>query len=111
MIGERGEISPFSPPLGAPLRFSQTAFSFAPDERPKNIPDPEEVISGQQRIHAYRGRFQACKDSYLQRDPHDEDGLFGWWRIPNESTLKANGAPLEAFRGLSEDHFRYIGGG
>ena len=46
-IGESGEISPFLPPLGTPLRFSQTAFSFAPDKRRENIPDPEEVISGQ----------------------------------------------------------------
>ena len=56
-IGKRGEISPFLPPLGAPLRFSQTANSFAPDKRPENIPDAEEAISGQQRIHAYGGRF------------------------------------------------------
>ena len=110
-IGERGEISPFSTPLGATLQFSQTVYSFALDKKPKNIPDPEEVISGQQRIYTYRGRFQARKDSYLQRDPHDGDGFFGWWKIPNERTLKANGSPLEAFRELFEDHFRYIGWG
>ena len=45
-----GEISLFSCSLCAPLRFSQTAFSFAPDKRPENIPNPEEAISGQKRL-------------------------------------------------------------
>ena len=61
-------------PLCAPLRFSQTAFSFAPDKRPENIPDLEEVISAAEATHTYRGRIQACKSkglSYLHRDHHD----------------------------------------
>ena len=72
-------------PLGVPLRFSETVLSFAPDKRPENIPDSIEIISGQQRLHTHtEGRFQACKCkglSYLQRDPHEADGLFSWWRI------------------------------
>ena len=44
-------------------RFSQTAFSFVPYNRPENIPDPEEAISGRQRLHAHtEGALRpACK--------------------------------------------------
>ena len=106
-IAERDEIPPFAPPLGAPQRFSHTVFSFAPNKRPENIPHPEEVISGQQRLHAYRGRFQVCKDSYLQKNPHDADGPFGYWMIPNVvSRLMVH--PLSLSED-SEDHFRYMG--
>ena len=45
------------------------------------------------------GAFRPAR-THLQRDPHDADGLFGYWRIPNVGTLKVNSAPLEAFRGL-----------
>ena len=55
-------------------------------------------------------RTHICRERERERDPHDRDGLFSWWRIPNERTLNANGAPLEAFRGFSEDHFRSVGG-
>ena len=52
-IGTMGEISPCSPTLGALMRFSQTAFSFALDKRTENILNPEEVISGQPRLHSH----------------------------------------------------------
>ena len=75
----------FLSPLCAPLRFSQTAFSFAPEKRPESIPDPEEAISGQQRLFIHtEDVFSSAESkglSYPQRDPHDADGLFGWWRI------------------------------
>ena len=45
------------------------------------------------------GAFKPAR-THLQIDPHDGASLFGWWRITNERTLKANGVPLEAFRGL-----------
>ena len=103
----------FLSPLCAPLPFSQTAFSFAPDKRPENIPDLEEIISGQQRLHIrIEDAFRHVKNkglSYMQRDNHNGrlplsvDGGFS-----NVGTFKANGAPSEAFRGLSKDHFRLI---
>ena len=46
-----GQKFTFSNPLGVPLRFSQTVFSFAPEKKPGDIPDSEEIISGQQRLH------------------------------------------------------------
>ena len=70
-IGERGEISPCSLPSGASLQFIQKAFSCAPDKRPQNIPHPEEVISGQQKLHTHtEGAFRhaSAKDSNIYRD-------------------------------------------
>ena len=65
----------------APLRFSQTAFYFAPDERPENIPDLEEASSGQQRLHIHtEGAFRPAKakDSHVCREIlMTADGLFG----------------------------------
>ena len=52
----------------------QTAFSFAPDKRAENIPDLEEVISGQQRLYKHtEGAFTPAKakNSYICRDHHD----------------------------------------
>ena len=55
----------------APLPFSQTAFFFVPDKRPENIPDLEEVISGQQRLHIRTEdafRHAKAKDSHICRE-------------------------------------------
>ena len=102
----------FVSPLCAPLPFSQTAFFFAPDKRPENIPDLEEVISDQQRLHIHTQdafRHAKAKDSHVCRDPQDGrlplsvDGGFS-----NVRTFKANGAPSKASRGLSKDHFGLI---
>ena len=112
-IGERGEISPCSPTLGAPMRFSQTAFSFAPDKRPEDILNPKEVISGQQRLHRHthtEGAFRpgSAKDAHICRGiltTQIATSVGG--EFSDERTLKANGAPPEAFRRLSEDHSRF----
>ena len=98
----------FFTPLRAPLRFSQTVFSSAPDKRPENIPDPDEVISGQQRLHidtedAQKQRTHICREILMTQTSSSVGGGFSIVR-----TLKANGAPPEAFRGRSEDHFEFI---
>ena len=57
-----GEIPYFSSPLCAPLQFSKIAFYFAPDKRPENIPDLEEVISYKQRLYIHtEGAFRLAK--------------------------------------------------
>ena len=102
----------FAHPLGAPLPFSQTAFPFASDQRPENIPDHEEVISGQQRLHTQtEGAFRLAraKNSHICREilkTQMASSVSGGFS--NERALKANGAPPEIFRGLCEDHFRFI---
>ena len=89
-------------------------FSFAPDGRPANIPDPEEVISGQQRLHILTEdafRPAKAKDLHICREilmTHTASLAGGGFS--NVRTLKANGAPPEAFRGLSEEHFGLIVG-
>ena len=83
-------------------------FSMPLTKRPRTFLILKRSSQVSKGIHARRGRFQACKDSYLGNDPHDGDDLFGWWRIHNERVLKINGVPLEDFRGLSEDHFRFV---
>ena len=81
-IGERhwGDVSPSSPPLAAPLRFSQAAFSFAPDKMPEYFSDPEEVISGQEMLHTHtEGTFRPSggKVSHICREVlATVDGLF-----------------------------------
>ena len=101
----------FAHPLGALLIFSKTAFSFASDQRPENIPDHEEVISGQQRIHTQEDAFRLArsKNSHICREilkTQTASSVIGGFS--NERALKANGAPPEIFRGLCEDHFRFV---
>ena len=55
----------------APLGLSQIALSFALHKRLKNIPDPEEVIPGQQRLDIHAGdtfRPTKAKDSRICRE-------------------------------------------
>ena len=90
------------------MRFSQTAFSFAPDKRPENISNPDEVISGQQMLHidtedAQKQRTHICREILMTQTSSSVGGGFSIVR-----TLKANGAPPEAFRGRSEGHFELI---
>ena len=112
-IGERGEVSPCSPTLGAPMQFSQTAFYFAPDKKPENILNPEEVISRQQRLHSRihtQGAFRpgSAKDAHICRQiltTQKATSVVGGF--PDERTFKANDAHPEAFRRPSEDHSRF----
>ena len=90
------------------MRFSQTAFSLAPDKRPENIPDPDEVISGLQRLHidtenAQKQMTHICREILMAQTSSSVGGGFSVVR-----TLKANGAPPETFGGCSEDHFKFI---
>ena len=92
-----------------PLRLSQTVFSFAPDKRPENILDSEEIITGQQRLHTHtEGAFKppSAKDSHICREiltKQRASSVGGGFS--NESILKANNA-LQAFRRLAEDYFK-----
>ena len=81
----------------------QTTFSFAPDKRPENIPDPDEVISGQQRLHIDTEDAQKQREILMTQTSSSVGGGFSIVR-----TLKASGAPPEASRGRSEDHFQFI---
>ena len=83
----------------------QTAFSVAPDKRPENISDSEDVISGQQRTHSGRQKQRnlISAEILLLQTASSLGGGFPYVR-----TLKANGALPEAFRGLSENHFGLI---
>ena len=87
-----------------PLRFSQTVFSFAPDKKPENIPDSEEIISGQQRLHTHaEGAFRpaSAKDSHICREiltKQMASSVGGGFS--NERTLKANCALLRPSEGL-----------
>ena len=69
---ERGVKFHFLPPLGVALRFRQTVFSFALGKGPENISDPEEIISGQRKlhIHAAEGVFRSpsAKDFHICRE-------------------------------------------
>ena len=85
--------------MDVPLQFSQTVLSFAPDKRPENIPDPEDIISGQQRLptHAERAfRPTSAKDSHICREvlSNQMNSSVGGG-FSNERTLKANGALLK----------------
>ena len=92
----------------APLQFSRTAFYVAPDKRPENIPDPEEVISDKQRLHIHtESTFSTAKvnDAHICREilmTQMTSSVGGGFS--NVRTLEANGAPPEAFRYLYEDH-------
>ena len=87
-----------------PLRLSQTVFSFAPDKRPENIPDSEEIISGQQRLRTHtEGAFRllGAKDSHIRREiitKQTASSVGGGFS--NESTLKAKGALPRLLEGL-----------
>ena len=92
--------------MGAPLRFSQTAFPFAPVKRSENISDPQEVILSRTAITHTEGAFRpaSAKDSHFTTQMASSAGG-GFY---NGRILKANGASLEAFRGLFKNHFRFI---
>ena len=111
-VRDRGEISYLTSPLCAPLQFSRTAFYFAPDKRPENIPDPEEVISDKQRLHIHTEstfRPAKVKDAHICREilmTQMTSSVGGGFS--NVRTLEANGAPPEAFRDLYADHFGFL---
>ena len=99
-IGERDESSPSHPPLGVPLRFSETVLSFAPDKRPENIPDSIEIVSGQQKLHTHTFRSASAKDSHICREILAKKmASFVGGRFTNERTLKTNGALLRLLEG------------
>ena len=86
------------------LQSFSSVFSFAPDKRPENILDSEEIISGQQRLHTHtKGAFRppGAKDSHICREiltKQTASSVGGG--LSNESTLKANGALPRLLEGL-----------
>ena len=110
-FGARGEISPFSAPFCAPLRLSQTAFSFATDKRPENILDPKrssQVSRGYayiQRVHSGLQRERTLISAeILVTQMASSVGE----RFSNVRTLRVYSASPEAFRELYEGHFGLI---
>ena len=78
---------------------------FAPYLGPSCTVSGSSRVSSAEAAYTYRRCFQVCKCkglSCLKRDPH-RSSWFLWLmenQVPNEMTLKADGAPPEAFRGL-----------